>query len=392
MGKVYYSQIDSRWKNHPYPADAAGYRDKTVGTSGCGPTCAAMVVSSSKEVIRPDTMCDLSREQGFRVAGGTSDALFPFVAQKWGLEYKRLSSSYEAHDYCKKGWFVVICCRAGLWTTGGHFILAVGATDSEIEIYDPYLYSGKFNRNGRRGLVNLVGNSAWVNIDKFKANSNAQRFFAFNVGAGKAENTDTKTETKIKYVGTNASALNVRKGPGTNYGIVGCLKKGTQVIVYEESNGWSRIGDNKWCSSKYLSDSKPVTSKTMYVNTSSAPLNVRKTAGGKVISQVTKGTAVTVVAEQNGWSQITSPTSGWVSSSYLSSTKPSTGSNRHTVGQTKIFKGTTYLFSRKDLTGTKYTYKPKTAVKILENTSSHVDKIYVKATGRVAYVNINAYK
>ena len=392
MGKVYYSQIDSRWKNHPYPADAAGYRDKTVGTSGCGPTCAAMVVSSSKEVIRPDTMCDLSREQGFRVAGGTSDALFPFVAQKWGLEYKRLSSSYEAHDYCKKGWFVVICCKAGLWTTGGHFILAVGATDSEIEIYDPYLYSGKFDRNGRRGLVNLVGNSAWVNIDKFKANSNAQRFFAFNVGDGKTENTDTKTETKIKYVGTNASALNVRKGPGTNYGIVGCLKKGTQVIVYEESNGWSRIGDNKWCSSKYLSDSKPVTSKTMYVNTSSAPLNVRKTAGGKVISQVTKGTAVTVVAEQNGWSQITGPTSGWVSSSYLSNTKPSTGSNRHTVGQTKIFKGTTYLFSRKDLTGTKYTYKPNTAVKILENTSSHVDKIYVKATGRVAYVNINAYK
>ena len=165
MGKTYYSQIDPRWKNHPYPADAAGYRNKTVGTSGCGPTCAAMIISSCKETIRPDTMCDISRQNGYRIAGGTSDGLFPYVANRWGLEYKRLSSSYEAHNYCKKGWFVVICCQAGLWTTGGHYILAVGASDKEIEIYDPYLYSGKFDRSGRKGLVNLVGNSAWVNID-----------------------------------------------------------------------------------------------------------------------------------------------------------------------------------------------------------------------------------
>lgn len=390
MGKTYYSQIDPRWKNHPYPADAVGYRDKTVGTSGCGPTCAAMIISSCKETIRPDTMCDISRQNGYRIAGGTSDGLFPYVANRWGLEYKRLSSSYEAHDYCKKGWFVVICCQAGLWTTGGHYILAVGASDKEIEIYDPYLYSGKFDRSGRKGLVNLVGNSAWVNIDKFKANSNAQRFFAFNVGVVKPA--PKPVTTKIKYVGTDASALNIRKGPGTDYNIVGCLKKGTQVIVYEEKNGWSRIGDNKWCSSKYLSDSKPVSTKTMYVNTSNSNLNVRKTAGGKVISELKKGTEVKVVAEQNGWSHITSPIDGWVSTSYLSNTKPNTVPNRHTVGKTKKLKSTTYLFSKKDLTGTKYTYKANTAVKILENVSNSVDKIIVPATGRVAYVNIKAYK
>ena len=48
MSKIYFSQIDSRWRNHPYPA-SGGYENKTVGTSGCGPTCAAMVVSSCKE-------------------------------------------------------------------------------------------------------------------------------------------------------------------------------------------------------------------------------------------------------------------------------------------------------------------------------------------------------
>ena len=49
------------------------------------------------------------------------------------------------------------------------------------------------------------------------------------------------------------------------------------------------------------------------------------------------------------------------------------------------------MYSNPDLTGTVYTYKANTTVKILENTSATVDKVIALATGRVAYVNINAY-
>ena len=52
--RVYYSQIDSRWKNHPYTS--IGDYSQTIGTSGCGPTSAAMVVSSIKGVVYPDKM------------------------------------------------------------------------------------------------------------------------------------------------------------------------------------------------------------------------------------------------------------------------------------------------------------------------------------------------
>ena len=62
------------------------------------------------------------------------------------------------------------------------------------------------------------------------------------------------------------------------------------------------------------------------------------------------------------------------------------------VGQTRKFASTTYLYSNPDLTGTVYTYKANTTVQILENVSSSVDKVYVVMTGRVAYVNTNAYK
>ena len=47
--KVYYNQADSRWANHPYPSRELP--KATIKSGGCGPTCAAMVVSSFKETI-----------------------------------------------------------------------------------------------------------------------------------------------------------------------------------------------------------------------------------------------------------------------------------------------------------------------------------------------------
>lgn len=393
MGKIYFNQADSRWKNHPYPA-SPGYENKTVGTSGCGPTCVSMIVSSCKEIITPDAMCDISRANGYRVPGGTADGFFQFAANKWGIEMKRVYSSFEAHQACKEGYFVVICCRNGLWSTGGHYILAVGATDTDIEIYDPYLYNGKFNNYGRAGKVRLEGVSAWVEINTFKKYSNAQRFFAFKVGT--PEQPKVNYEPKAKYVNTNSNNLNVRNNP--NGAIVGSLPKGAQVTVYEELSGWSKIGEGKWVASNYLADIKPVTNvpKTMKVKTSGSNLNVRSSANGTVVGSLSNGTRVTVVNESNGWSQITSPKTGYVASQYLVSTSTSTTQpkpvSRGTVGKTKKFKKSTVIYSKSNLSGTKYNYKANTSVTVLQNVSSNVDKVKVNATGRIGYVDISYYK
>ncbi len=255
MAKVYYNQMDSKWSNHPYPS--ANHPSATVGTSGCGTTCAAMVVSSCKEIIKPDIMSDISMENGYRGLEGTSDGLFSYVSNRWGIEMKTLHSSFEAHQACKEGYFVVICCGAGLWTTGGHYILAVGANDTEIEIYDPYLYNGKFNQLGRQGKVRLEGVSAWVEINTFKANSNAQRFYAFKVNDSQEVKPvqPTTPQPKTAWVNTSSMPLNVRNS--ANGTIIGSVAKGTKVTVYEESNGWSRI-DQGWVASSYLTYSEPV--------------------------------------------------------------------------------------------------------------------------------------
>lgn len=411
MGKVYYNQADPRWANHPYTAP--GYPNATVKSSGCGPTCAAMIVSSCKEIIRPDAMCDISKENGYRVNGGTANSFFPFVAKKWGIEMKTVNSSYEAHQACKEGYFVVILCGAGLWTTGGHFILAVGADGDKIEIYDPYLYNGKFNILGRAGKVDLIGNSAWVQIDTFKANSNARLFWAFKVGDTTATPTtpNTSSDPKVKFVNTNSANLNVRSGAGTNNSIVGSLAKGTQVLVYEEKNGWSRIGVNKWVSSQYLADAaqKPQEQPVSY-DRGTVGKN-KKFAGNTIIysNSDLSGTTydylpkteVTILENTSanvdkikvvktgrvGYVKTSVYTDGGSISAPVS--KPAVSS---TVGQTRTFKGNTTIYANSNLSGTYYSYLPKTQVKILQNVSSTVDKIYVVKTGRVGYVSTSVYK
>lgn len=76
---------------------------------------------------------------------------------------------------------------------------------------------------------------------------------------------------KIMYVKVN-SYLNVRSGAGTNYSIVGSLRNGDKVTVYEIRGNWSRIGTNRWVSSAYL--------------TSSSSSNIKNTVGEyKILKQ-----------------------------------------------------------------------------------------------------------
>jgi uncharacterized protein YgiM (DUF1202 family) len=69
---------------------------------------------------------------------------------------------------------------------------------------------------------------------------------------------ETSTSGKTMYV--TANSLNVRKGPGTNYSVVGSLKSGKEVSVISTSGGWAKINFNSgvaYVSEQYLSKSNP---------------------------------------------------------------------------------------------------------------------------------------
>ena len=225
---------------------------------------------------------------------------------------------------------------------GGHFVLIYGYEDTNksgqcdsgdrLKIYDPYLYAGKFNVSTRRGKATVEGNTVYVEKETFRTYANYSQFFAFeNSREDTKENTNSNisTATYTRYVKVNSS-LNVRSGAGINYSYIRSLYNGNKVVVYEEVGNWSRIGENEWICSDYLTNSNSIEA---------------------------------------------------TNNNYV----------KNTVGEYRKLKSTTILYSNSDLTGTKYTYLPNTTVKILKNVSSTVDYVYIKATNRYAYINIYAY-
>lgn len=332
-GLTYYSQIDSRWKNHIYTS--IGDSSQTIGTSGCGPTSAAMVVTAIKGTITPDEMGDLFVQYGYRSANsGTYWSAFRWVADVFDIEYQETSSLDTAINLLKNNNYVIASVGNGLFTSGGHFIVLVGIEGDNIKIYDPYLYAGKFDTSTRRGKVTVDGNIAYCSIDNFRNYANYRGFFAYKHNGNVQENTSTVTTSSYtRYVNVN-SRLNVRNSIwGT---VVGKLYNGDKVTVYETSSNWSRIGTNRWVCSDYLVPSNNKKYTTGSYTVTASLLHVRSGPGTnyyiKTYKQLTanarsqnrnrgnyyangllKGVNVTVSQVNGNWGKIPS---GWICLDY----------------------------------------------------------------------------
>lgn len=290
QGLTYYSQIDSRWKNNMY--SSVGSISQTIGSSGCGPTSAAMVVSSIKGTITPDVMASLFVKYGYRSANnGTYWSAYRAVADEFNIGYTETSDIQKALDLLRNNNYVIVSCGNGLFTTGGHYIVLVGIEGDTLKIFDPYLYSGKFDTSTRRGKVEVSGNTVYCSLSNFKAYANYKQFFCYE---NDKQNTNVPTSMSvasnyIRYVNTSSKNLNVRNAPAG--AVIGSLAKGTRVTVYEENNSWSKIGEGRWVSTTYLTSSI-VTNTTNQTSTNSrkytigtykttSNLHVRSGAGTK---------------------------------------------------------------------------------------------------------------
>lgn len=141
-GLTYYSQLDSRWKNKMY--SSTNNYSQTIGSSGCGPTSASMIVTAIKGTITPDTMANLFVKYGYRSANnGTYLSAFRFVADTFDIEYKETYKLDEAVELLRNNHYLVVSVNNGLFTTGGHLMTLMGIEDDTLKIYDPYLYSRK---------------------------------------------------------------------------------------------------------------------------------------------------------------------------------------------------------------------------------------------------------
>lgn len=347
-GLTYYSQADSRWANKPYTS--TGNKSQTMKSSACGPTCAAMVVSSSKGAILPTTMAQLFVDNGYRTRdNGTAWAAFPFIADYFDFNEYHTTSNFDTMlkylktDKNKDGiadYFVIVSVGSGAFTTGGHYIVLIEDVGSLIGGLDPFNYSGKYTTASRIDAhITVSGNKFYISESNFKKYANAKQYWIFS-NDNKTQTASTTNNKKpaatpvsyTRYVATQSQSLNVRSGPGTNYKVVRSLKKGSKVNVIATSGSWSQIGTNEWVSTAYLSATK------------------------------------------------------------VTGTNNSTAKYKSTVGKYYRLKSAATLYSKGSLSGTKYQYLPKTQIKVVSHYSANVDYIYVVKTGRYAYCKTSAFK
>ena len=150
-----------------------------------------------------------------------------------------------------------------------------------------------------------------------------------------------------RYV--TANSLTVRKSASASSKAMGTYNKGTKVTCYDQQGIWTRVkyGQSKYyVSTKYLSATKPAatTSTSTSTNTSStyvryvtaSSLTVRKKASSSAekAGTYTKGTSVTCYGDKSGWTTVKySGNYCYVSSQYLSQTKPSQTNNAGSTSQ-----------------------------------------------------------
>ncbi len=256
---TYISQIDNRWRYHAYTS--IGDYSQTIGSSGCGVASAAMIIDSIVGNVSVTELADTFVENGYRSANsGTYWSAYRAVADQFNIEYQETDNFDVMINLLRNNHYIIASCGNGLFTYGGHYIVLYGIEGDTIKIYDPYLYSGKFDVSTRRGKVTVSGNTVYCSTYSFKKYANYKQFFCYKYNADKTittNSTDDKvtTETYTRYVNTKSNNLNVRNKP--NGSIVGSLPKGSKVTVYETSGEWSRIGNNKWVSTSYLSSIEP---------------------------------------------------------------------------------------------------------------------------------------
>lgn len=135
----------------------------------------------------------------------------------------------------------------------------------------------------------------------------------------KSSNTSSNSvaETTVHQKGlVNATSLNVRSGPGTNYSKVGNLSNNAKVtIVAKCSNNWLKIKYSNgygYVSGDYIYNIKNV-SNEFKVRITCNTLNVREGASTKykVVTQVHKGEAYTIIDTNGEWGKLKSG-AGWI--------------------------------------------------------------------------------
>ncbi len=253
---VSYLQTDSRWAKKPYRVPG---ENATIGGSGCGPTAAAMLLSTlTGQSITPVETCAWAVEHGYKALNqGTYYGYFAPQFAAYGIKCWQLSWTNGYHnpkakvhdqalEYLKQGYYLIALMKKGTWTGGGHFVVVWWA-DNKIRINDPASTKDK-RLNGDPATFRNEAAYFWI-IDAREYN-NSGKLVDGTVAEVKPENVsqvapgitaERKATGTAKsfdkglagtYKVTAGSGLHIRNVAGSKTGSMIVLPCGTKVQNY----------------------------------------------------------------------------------------------------------------------------------------------------------------
>lgn len=173
---ILYMQTDSRWNNIRYATgnnDRVGREIATIGNSGCGPSCMAMVISTlTGQEVTPKDTCAWALAHYYKATNqGTYYKYFSPQGEVYGISVQQMNyqNNYktdtkytynlrtrvltELHD----GNWVIAVMGPSIWTTSGHFVLAWYCDDDDyVYIKDPYNTKQNCSKAYKRTFLDAV--------------------------------------------------------------------------------------------------------------------------------------------------------------------------------------------------------------------------------------------
>lgn len=236
---VSYMQTDIKWRNKSY---AVKGEVATIGSAGCGPTCAAMVIAEFiNPNITPVDTCAWSLAHGYKaLKQGTYHSYLKAQGAIYGLNWEQIttssiygktshSSHKKALEAIKNGDYVIALMGKGNWTSSGHYVLWYGIDGNYVLINDPN--STKSSRT--KGNYNTF-------ISQVK-----HYFICHRPNVFQTQGTKYQVSKEV----------NIRAGAGTSYNILDVLKIGKIIDVEKIEKNWARFienGERKYVSVSYL--------------------------------------------------------------------------------------------------------------------------------------------
>lgn len=333
-------------------------------------------VSSQYVNIKQPTVTSVSNTKGTVSAGGST----LFVRSGPGTSYSKLGYLASGKTFTIKGkaqdisgvwWYTLdyngktgyVSSQYVKTTTTSSGVTTVSNTTGTVSTGSDILYvrSGPGTNYSKLGYLNsgktfnVKGKAQdssgvwWYTFDyNGKTGYVSSKYVKTTTSSGTTETPQTSSGT---VVNTGSDPLNIRKGPGTNYSVIGSLKLGNTfniVASAKDSSGtvWYKLtynGSYGYVSSKYVkvsdqntgsdpgtttppAENKPVTFQMGTVTTSDG-LNVRTGAGTsyKRLDTLPKGTSVVVTGSAKDSSgkvwykyQYSTSQAGYLCSDYLS--------------------------------------------------------------------------